>query len=89
MRHGKPELLYIGAEYCPFCAAQRWAMVAALSRFGTFSNLSLTHSASADVYPDTPTFSFYQSTYSSKYLTFTSVETNTNEPSGNMRTLGS
>src|SRR5260370_29484940 len=34
---GKPEFLYIGAEYCPFCAAQRWAMVVALSRFGTFS----------------------------------------------------
>ena len=30
---GKPELLYLGAEYCPFCAAQRWAMVNALSRF--------------------------------------------------------
>src|SRR5580704_4304478 len=32
---GKPEVLYIGAEYCPFCAAERWAMIAALGRFGT------------------------------------------------------
>jgi hypothetical protein len=21
---GKPEVLYIGGEYCPFCAAERW-----------------------------------------------------------------
>ena len=34
---GKPEMLYIGAEYCPYCAAERWAMIVALSRFGTFS----------------------------------------------------
>ena len=41
---GKPEVLYIGAEYCPYCAAERWAMVQALSRFGTFSNLHFIHS---------------------------------------------
>src|SRR5580692_4399811 len=23
---GKPEVLYMGAEYCPFCAAERWAL---------------------------------------------------------------
>ena len=22
--HGKPELLYIGAEFCPVCAVERW-----------------------------------------------------------------
>ena len=34
--NGKPEVLYVGAEYCPFCATERWAMTVALSRFGTF-----------------------------------------------------
>src|SRR5438067_2102556 len=24
--NGKPEMLYIGAEYCPYCAAMRWPM---------------------------------------------------------------
>jgi len=81
-QEGKPELLYVGAEYCPFCAAQRWAMVAALSRFGTFTGLSASHSATEDVYPDTPTFSFYGSVYTSVYLAFTAVETETNEMSG-------
>jgi hypothetical protein len=83
---GKPEMLYIGAEYCPFCAAERWAMIVALSRFGTFKGLSTVHSASVngagtkEPYPNTPTFTFHGSSYSSQYLTFTPVETQTNIP---------
>ena len=76
---GKPEMLYMGAEYCPFCAAERWGMVVALSRFGTFKNLSTTHSASGDEFPNTSTWTFYKSSYTSKYLTFTSVEMQTNK----------
>ena len=84
--NGKPEMLYMGAEYCPYCAAERWAMIQALSRFGTFSGLSTIHSAAAngagqaEPYPNTPTFTFHGSTYTSKYLTFTPVETQTNIP---------
>jgi hypothetical protein len=77
---GKPLVLYMGAEYCPYCAAERWALVNALSRFGTFSNLQSTHSAVDD--GDIQTFSFYDATYTSKYLAFQSVEleTNTSRP---------
>jgi thiol-disulfide isomerase/thioredoxin len=71
---GKPEMLYIGAEWCPYCAAERWAMAVALRRFGTFSPLTGVHSSSADVYPNTATLTFYRSTYTSKYLVFTPVE---------------
>jgi thiol-disulfide isomerase/thioredoxin len=71
---GKPEMLYIGAEYCPYCAAMRWPMAVALSRFGTFGPLKGIHSTSNDVYPNTPTLTFYQQQYSSPYLTFTPVE---------------
>jgi hypothetical protein len=72
---GEPQLFYFGAEYCPYCAAQRWSVVIALSRFGTFSNLHITMSDStADDYPDTHTFTFYGSTYSSSYLDFAPVE---------------
>jgi hypothetical protein len=78
---GKPELLYIGAEFCPVCATERWAMLVALSHFGTFSNVSETHSAVSD--GDIPTLSFYGSTYTSPYLTFVPVEVTTNQPSGN------
>ena len=81
--NGKPELLFLGGEYCPYCAAERWAMANALSRFGTFTGLTTTHSSTSDVYPDTPTLTFYKSTYTSNYLTFTSVELYTNERIGN------
>ena len=84
--NGKPEMLYMGAEYCPYCAAARWAMIVALSRFGTFSGLQTIHSAAAngagqaEPNPNTPTWTFVHSTYTSKYLTFTPVELQTNIP---------
>ena len=80
---GKPEVLYIGANYCPFCAAQRWAMIIALSRFGTFSGLTATHSSTSDIYPDTATFTFYGSSYASKYVSFRAVEETENYRQGN------
>jgi hypothetical protein len=74
---GKPVISYVGAEYCPYCAAERWALVTALSRFGTFSNLGLIHSSSTDVDPSTPTLTFYKSSYTSKYFIFNTTEAQT------------
>ena len=68
-------MLFIGSEYCPFCAAQRWAMVNAFSRFGTFTGLTTTHSSSTDADPNTPTLTFYGSKYTSNYISLTTVET--------------
>jgi hypothetical protein len=78
---GKPQILYIGAEFCPVCGAERWALVVALSQFGTFTNLQQTTSAARDGH--IPTVSFYGSSYASPYVTFTPVETTTNQPKGN------
>jgi hypothetical protein len=83
---GKPEMLYMGAEYCPYCAAERWSMIVALSRFGTFKGLATTRSAArngagtAEPFPSTATWTFAKSSYASKYLTFTPVEEFTNVP---------
>ena len=77
---GKPEMLYMGAEYCPYCAAERWSMIVALSRFGTFSGLSTVHSSTTDTPSNISTFTFHGSSYTSKYLTFTPVEMQTNIP---------
>jgi hypothetical protein len=74
---GLPQIVYIGAEYCPYCAAERWGMIVALSRFGSFTGLRTARSAADDVYPSTPTFTFYGSTYKSPYVEFTAVETQT------------
>ena len=72
---GKPLVVYVGADYCPYCASERWSVVAALSRFGTFRDLALTTSSSSDVYPDTPSFTFRGASYSSEIVEFSFVET--------------
>lgn len=77
--NGKPEILYIGSNYCPYCAAERWPMIIALSRFGIFSNLHYMTSSSSDYAPSTPTFTFYNSTYTSSYITFVAVEMQSNK----------
>ena len=71
---GKPSVVYLGAEYCPYCATERWAMAVALSRFGTLSGVGAIHSDPNDTPSYIPTLTFYKSTYTSKYLSFTPVE---------------
>jgi hypothetical protein len=69
-----PEVFYLGAEYCPYCAAQRWPMIIALSRFGTWSGLGNMASYAKDQYGNTQTFTFVKANYTSKYIVFKSVE---------------
>ena len=73
-KNGLPQVLYVGADYCPYCAATRWPLAVALGRFGTFSDLKTTYSSNSDTSPHTPTLSFYQSSYSSPYLDFVGIE---------------
>ena len=80
--NGKPELLYIGSEACPFCGVQRWGLIVALSRFGKFSNLHLMQSLTIER-PEVRTFTFYGSQYRSPYVSFVPVEASSNIPSGN------
>jgi hypothetical protein len=74
-RGGKPQALYVGADYCPYCAIEQWALVVALSRFGTISDLSLTRSSRTYPPADIPELSFYRSRYTSPFLGFTAVDT--------------
>jgi hypothetical protein len=87
--NGKPEVFYDGAEYCPYCAADRWGMIVALSRFGTFSGLKTIHSSTSDTPSNIPTWTFVGSTYTSNYINFTSVEEtgNVKDATGNYPTL--
>jgi len=79
---GKPEVLFIGAEFCPYCAAERWAAVLALSRFGTWSGLKETTSSLWDADPGTATFSFRDAKLTSNTVAFVSVEHETNDTTG-------
>ncbi len=71
---GHPVVVYIGAEFCPFCAAERWALVAALGRFGTFDRLGATTSSATEIFPGIRTFTFDGATYLSTLVTFSAVE---------------
>ncbi len=79
MVDGKPEVLYFGGEFCPYCAGERWALAAALSKFGEFEDLSIIHSAESDV----PTLTFEGSSYTSDHITFTPIELKGNTRQGN------
>jgi thiol-disulfide isomerase/thioredoxin len=78
---GKPEVFYMGAEYCPYCAAQRWGMIVALNRFGSFPTAPTPLISAED---SISTFSFYKSSYQSKYIDFVSAEVqDNNQPTPN------
>ena len=72
---GKPEIIYVGTDWCPFCAATRWSTIVALSRFGSFNGLTLMRSSPTDTLPNTATFSFQKATYTSQYIVFSATET--------------
>jgi hypothetical protein len=77
-----PLTLYVGADYCPFCASMRWPLVTALSRFGSFSGLGQRQStAGVDGFPSLATYDFNHATFSSQYVAFQTVETA--DPNGN------
>jgi hypothetical protein len=72
---GKVGVLYVGADFCPYCAALRWPLTLALMRFGSFQGLEAMRSNARDVYPDTTTLSFADAGYTSPLVRFQSVET--------------
>jgi hypothetical protein len=75
---GRPEVLYVATEYCPYCAAENWALIVALSRFGQFTGLTTSRSPRFEGIPPIDTWTFYGSSYTSPYLAFVPVETHSN-----------
>lgn len=73
---GKPLVFFMGAGFCPFCAAERWAIVEALKNFGTWEDLVEEKSAGHDEkYLNVPTMSFARARYSSEFIEFVGRET--------------
>lgn len=70
----KVGLLYIGADFCPYCAADRWGLMLTVLRFGTLSDVRFMLSTAHDVYPNTPTVTFQHARYRSPHLDFQAVE---------------
>jgi hypothetical protein len=75
-----PRILYVGAEFCPFCAAERWPTAVALARFGSWNGLGITTSSATDQPASVPTLTFHGATLTSSTVTFKGYETTTNQP---------
>jgi Domain of unknown function (DUF929) len=70
----QPVVFFYGAEFAPYAAVERWPLIMALSRFGTFDQLGLMQSSGTTAFADLSTFTFWNVRYSSKYLVLESVE---------------
>lgn len=77
-RASRPEVLYIATGYCPYCAEENWALIVALSRFGHFSGLTTSRSPQFEHIAPIDSWTFYGSSYTSRYLAFVPVETRSN-----------
>jgi Domain of unknown function (DUF929) len=69
-----PVVFFYGAEFAPYPAAQRWPLILALSRFGTFSQIGTMQSSATTAFADLSTFTFWKVQYSSKDLILEPVE---------------
>jgi hypothetical protein len=69
-----PVVFFYGAEFAPYAAVQRWPLILALSRFGTFSQLGVMQSSPTTAFANLSTFTFWKNQYTSKYLILESVE---------------
>lgn len=75
---GKPEVLYIAEEYCPYCAIENWPLIVALGRFGNFTGLTTSRSPEFEDIAPVDGWTFYGSRYTSPYLSFVPVERRSN-----------
>ena len=73
---GKSLVFFMGAGFCPFCAAERWAIVSALNNFGKWEGITESTGAGHDEkYLNIPTLNFAQAKYTSNYVEFIGRET--------------
>lgn len=84
-QNGQIAILFIGAEACPFCTAESWAIVASLQQSGSWENLSQVVSNATDSIPSVPGYSFTNATLSSDNISFREVELTTTSWSHNLQ----
>ena len=72
--NGRIVILFIGAEACPFCAAESWSIVYALAQYGTWNGLAPVISNATDSIPKVPGYTFANATLESSQVSFVEVE---------------
>jgi hypothetical protein len=70
----RPVVFFYGAEFAPYAAAERWPVIVALSRFGSFGQLGLMQSSPTTAFASTASFTFWHSTYDSVWVDLQTVE---------------
>ncbi len=70
----RPVVFFYGAEFAPYPAAERWPLVVALARFGTFKQLGVMQASTTTAFANVSTFTFWNVAYSSPYVSFQPVE---------------
>jgi Domain of unknown function (DUF929) len=69
---GPATFFFMSALFCPYCAAERWAIVETLQRFGSWTNLGPSKSTGGiDGFAALPTYDFLRASYTSRYVDFT------------------
>ncbi len=77
-----PLIVFVGTESCMACAAERWPLIVALSRFGTFSNLGAVTSSDLVASPSLQSFTFRGSKYRSNFFILHAFELTGERPDG-------
>ena len=72
--NGEPVVFFYGAEFAPYAAAERWPLILALSRFGTFNQLGVMQSSSTTAFANLSTFTFWNVSYNSRWVVLQAVE---------------
>lgn len=72
---GKIPVLFISSEACPYCAAESWVLYYALSHFGTWSGAQFMYSNASDIFPNSPSLSFVNASFTSQDVSFYGYET--------------
>ncbi|MBV9121644.1 MAG: DUF929 family protein [Chloroflexi bacterium] len=71
----KAPVFFMGAQFCPYCAAERWALVSALQRFGTMTGYGKEMSNDGiDGFKPVPTYDLRAARYDSLYVSFSDKE---------------
>ena len=69
-----PVVFFYGAEFAPYAAVERWPLILALSRFGTFKQLGLMQSSATTAFASLATFTFWNVSYTSRHVILEHVE---------------
>jgi hypothetical protein len=70
----EPVVFFYGAEFAPYAAAERWPLVLALSRFGSFRQLGLMQSSGTTAFANVSTFTFSDVYYASSHVILEPIE---------------